>query len=373
MSTDALATVADGIGGQGGNRLEAVVAVEQARAVAQVAAQVQVAQRFPRDLDRVRVELAAACESYELAAVSFWSLPNRGQGLSVHLARELAVLWGNVDYGVHELRRDDERGLSEVQAFCWDMQRNSRATRTFQVPHAITVTNKKTRVQSRQVIVDLQDVYRNNQNAGARAMRECVFATLPRWLVDTAERLLRDTKRRGPGIPLEERRDVIVRGAERFRITRAQLEQRVGRPVAAWTHEDVSDLETIAASIVRGDTTAAEQFDPAEARVSVDELGDPDVVDEARDEQDRPELHGSPPPAPVGDQRPATRDQITKVVLMLKDLDRETDTEQHEWLSQELRRPITSRNDLTRGDASTVIDVLQVLLDERGPMPGGDA
>jgi hypothetical protein len=58
---------------------------------------------------------------------------------------------------------------------------------------------------------------------------------------------------------------------------------------------------------------------------------------------------------------------------MLRDLDVESDADQHAWLTEELRRPITSRNDLTRGDASTVIDVLQTLLDARGDLPGGDA
>lgn len=366
MSTEAIATAAEGIGGQQGQRLEAVVAVEQARAVAQVAAQVQVAQRFPRDLTRVRVELAEACASYELARVSFWALPNRGQGLSVHLARELAVLWGNLDFGVHELRRDDEAHMSEVQAFCWDIQRNSRATRTFQVPHAITVTNRTTRVQSRQAIIDLQDIYRNNQNAGARAMRECVFATLPRWMQDTAERLLRETRRRGPGEPLEQRVATALEWGDRVKVTRAQLEARVGKPAAAWTHEDVSDLEVIASSIGRGETTTAEQFDPAEKRVDVDELTVPDEVPAGADTPSRV-------PEPVGDQRPATRDQVTKLILMLKDLDLETDEQQHAWLTEELRRPITSRKDLTRGDASSVIDVLQVLIDARGDMPGGDA
>jgi hypothetical protein len=366
-TTDALATVGGAVAGQQGDRLEAVVAVEQARAVAQVAAQVQVAQRFPRDLDRVRVELAEACGSYELAAVAFYALPNRGQGLSVHLARELAVIWGNVDYGVHELRRDDDRGLSEVQAFCWDMQRNSRSTRTFQVPHAITVSTGKgaARRQTRQPIVDLQDVYRNNQNAGARAMRECVFGTLPRWLVDTADRLLRETKRRGPGTPLEDRVAKALDWSARVRVTRAQLEQRIGKPVAAWTHEDVSDLETIATSIGRGETTTAEQFDDADRRVDVDELTVPD---------DSPAQPAEPSqvPDPVGDQRPATREQVTKVILMLRDLDIEDDDAQRQWLADELRRPITSRTDMTRGDASSVISVLQALLDERG-LPGGDA
>jgi hypothetical protein len=56
---------------------------------------------------------------------------------------------------------------------------------------------------------------------------------------------------------------------------------------------------------------------------------------------------------------------------MLRDLDVEDDQDQRDWLARELARPIASRNDLTRGDATTVIDVLQALLDQRG-LPTGD-
>jgi phage recombination protein Bet len=75
---------------------------------------------------------------------------------------------------------------------------------------------------------------------------------------------------------------------------------------------------------------------------------------------------------PVGDQRPATREQITKLILMLKDLDIEDDDDQRQWLADELRRPVDSRTSLTRAEASTCIDVLQALIDERGDLPGGE-
>jgi hypothetical protein len=353
-----LANVADRLGGQQGERLEAVVAVEQARAVAQVAAQVQVAQQFPRDLTRIRAELDEACDSHDLAAVAFYALPNRGQGLSVHLARELAVMWGNVDYGVHELRRDDERGASEVQAFCWDMQRNSRATRTFQVPHAITVTDRRTKVQTRQPIVDLQDVYRNNQNAGARAMRECVFATLPRWLVDGAERRLRETLRRGPGKLLPDRIAEALVWARRVRLTQQQLERRVGKPVADWTNEDVAALEVVATSIGRGETTTAEQFDQAPDRVTVDELIPPPPV----------------PPAPrvEGDGRPATQPQIGRLIGKLRDLGYEDDDAQRAWFAAELRRDLGSRTEITRAEFDRLDPILDALIAERGDLPDGD-
>src|SRR6185369_10701708 len=110
-------------------------AVEQARAVAEVAAAVQVAQMNPRDMNRAWAEMRAACDRLGLAEQAFYKVPNRGTGPSVHLARELARIWGNLDYGVHELSRDDVRAMSEVRAFAWDQQTNVRSSRTFQVPH----------------------------------------------------------------------------------------------------------------------------------------------------------------------------------------------------------------------------------------------
>lgn len=359
-TTDPMTDALDRIGGQQGERLEAVVAVEQARAVAQVAAQVQVAQRFPRDMARVLAELEEACESYELAEVSFWALPNRGQGLSVHLARELAVIWGNVDYGVHELRRDDERGLSEVQAFCWDMERNSRATRTFQVPHMIMAPAPGDRSRKvRQPIIDLQDVYRNNQNVGARAMRECVFATLPRKIVRTAEQRLRETLRKGPGVPLEDRVQQALGWARRVRLTQTQLEARVGKPVARWTAEDVAALEVVAASIGRGETTTAEQFDPAEQRVSVDELGAP--------ADDTPAAPAEPSQVaePVGSQRQASQRSLGKLIGLLGDLGVESDEDQREWLTRELQRDVESRTSLTQLEVNTTIPVVETLIEAR--------
>jgi hypothetical protein len=363
MTADALDRLQDRVSGQQGDRLEAVVAVEQARAVAQVAAQVQVAQRFPRDLDRVRRELDDACQSFDLARVAFWALPNRGQGLSVHLARELAVIWGNFDGGVHELRRDDERGMSEVQAFAWDMERNSRNSRTFQVPHAVTV--KRNGRQVREPIVDLQDVYRNNNNAGARAYRECVFATIPRQYVDRAERLLRETLKRGDGKPLAERRRDAVAWFERQRVTLAQLEARVGRPLERWDDEDVASLQVVADSIRRGETTAGEQFDPAERRVTVDELGGDPTDAAPRDRQPAEPAEPSHPTEPVGSQRRASQRSVGKLIGLLSDLGVESDDDQRAWLTRELQRQVDTRATLTQAEVNTTIPVVERLIEVR--------
>ena len=118
-------------------------AVEQARAIAEVQAAVVVAQQCPRDMSRAEQEMRDATGRIALAQRAFYRVPNRGSGPSVHLARELARVWGNVQYGVHELRRDDTAGMSEIQAFAWDVQTNTRSTRTFQVPHQRMVKGER--------------------------------------------------------------------------------------------------------------------------------------------------------------------------------------------------------------------------------------
>jgi hypothetical protein len=240
-------------------------AVEQARAVAEVAAAVQVAQMNPRDMDRAWAEMKAACGRLGLAERAFYSVPNRGGSKpSVHLARELARIWGNLDYGVHELHRDDERGMSEVRAYAWDQQTNMRSSRTFQVPHARMVKGE------RKPLTDLQDVYLNNQNIGARAVRETIFSAMPADFVGEAQEICRATIRNGDGIPLPERIANMVARFKEMSVSVARIETHVGRKRGQWTAADVAELAIVYGSINRGETTADAEF-PAE-RVTAAEI-----------------------------------------------------------------------------------------------------
>lgn len=231
--------------------------VEQARAVAEVAAAVQVAQMNPRDIRRAWAEMQEACGRLGLASRAFYNVKNRGSGPSVHLARELARIWGNMDYGVHELHRDDERGYSEIRAYAWDQQTNMRSSRTFQVPHQRMVKGE------RKPLTDLQDVYLNNQNIGARAVRESIFAALPADFVADAQERCRATIERGDGKPLVDRIAAMVDGFKAtFGVTVAQIETRLGRKRGQWTAVDIADLAVVFSSIKRGETTADQEFPP---------------------------------------------------------------------------------------------------------------
>jgi hypothetical protein len=238
-------------------RISQATAVEQSRAVAEVQAAIIVAQQNPRDIDRAWAEMRVACSRLALANRAFYSVPNRGTGPSVHLARELVRIWGNADYGVKELRRDDEQHESEILAYAWDQQTNVRSTRSFIVPHAKMVG------KDRRALADLSDVYLNNQNVGARAVRECVFTILPADFTAEAQELCNETIKKGDGKPLDQRITDLIEFSKQHDVTLAQLETKVGRKRGQWSAAEVAQFQVVWSSINRGESRVEDEFPPA--------------------------------------------------------------------------------------------------------------
>jgi hypothetical protein len=228
--------------------------VEQTRAVAEVAAAIRVAQDNPRSETVARQAMAETCGRLAVANRAFYEVPNRGAGPSIHLARELARIWGNLDYGVRELSRDDEAGTSEMQVWAWDQQTNARSTRSFIAPHV------RMKGGTRQRLTDIGDIYLSNQNVGARAVRECIFAVLPGWFVAEAEARCKDTIKNGDGRPFEERVKDAVAGFDELGVTVRQLEDRLEVLRPKWTPAHLAQLARIYSSITVDGITAAEYF-----------------------------------------------------------------------------------------------------------------
>ncbi|AHY26960.1 hypothetical protein SEA_NAIRB_44 [Mycobacterium phage Nairb] len=246
--------------------------IEQSRAIAEVQAAVVVAQNCPRDMARAEHEMRDSCGRLAMASRAFYQVTNRGTGPSVHLMRELARIWGNVQYGVTELARNDDKGESEVQAWAWDVQTNTRSTRTFIVPHQKMV--KVNGQRTRRDLDDLQDVYLNNQNIGARAVRECISTVLPTWFTETAQDICRDTLENGEGVPLGQRIENMVNAFAAIDITAAQLEVKVGKKVGQFTAADVAQLGIAYTSITREGFDKAELFPPLPSSTA-DEIAAP--------------------------------------------------------------------------------------------------
>ena len=234
--------------------------VEQSRAVAEVQAAVVVARQAPRDIQRAVAEMRQSCQMPRLAERAFFRY-SRGDaqvtGASIHLARELARCWGNIDYGSKELRRDPGSGVSEMMAFSWDLEANSRSENTFIVPHV-----RDTR-KGRKILEDQRDIYENNANAAARRQRECIFAVLPVWFIEEAKDICAETIRKGVsgnGKTLQQSIADCIAAFGTKGVTRQQMEAKIGRPAGEWIDQDVANLRVIFASISRGETTVSEEF-----------------------------------------------------------------------------------------------------------------
>lgn len=267
------------------NTLSQATAVEQARAVAEVAAAVRVAQENPRDLERCIARMRQACSQKSLADRAFYSLPRAGgrvEGSTVHIARELAACWGNMDYGLRETRRDDAAGESEVLAWAWDQETNTRSSRSFVVPHSIMAG--KGADKKRKPLLDLADIANNNNSVGSRAQREVIFHCLPQWFRDEAELIAARTLQDGGGKTLAQQvADALTHFSDGYSITQAQLEERLQRPAKEWTSQDLGILRIISGELSRGEKRIEDEFGGSSsgaatkgaAKVTVEEITAP--------------------------------------------------------------------------------------------------
>ncbi|WP_375483257.1 hypothetical protein [uncultured Jatrophihabitans sp.] len=242
-------------------------AVEQARAVAEVQGAIVVAQQCPRSTATAVAQMRDSCAQKGLAERAFFRY-SRGSGQitgpSVHLARELARCWGNMQYGIAELRRDDAKGESEMIAFAWDVQTNTRATTTFIVKHG-----RDTR-QGVKALTDMRDIYENNANNGARRLREQIFAILPKWFTEEAQDRCRATLENGGEKSLPQRIADTVRAFEGLGIAVDQLERKIGRDQGNWNAHDVATLTVVGKSIRNGETQREDEF--PDDKVTADEI-----------------------------------------------------------------------------------------------------
>lgn len=247
--------------------------VEMTRAMAQVQAAVVSAKNYPRDAALAHRRVLDACKQMGLAQRAFFRYSRGGTpitGPSVHLARTLAQCWGNVDFGLVELDRDDDRGVSEMLAYAADLETNTRSSTTFLVPHVRSAGGD---IKS---LTDPRDVYETLANNGARRMREMIFAVVPAWLVEEAKEACNATLRGGGGVPLAVR---ITKAIDAFAVGYGVSSERIERSLgdgtnpklsATWDEYDVAKLLTIHQSLKNGETSVDEEFPPV--RITGDDV-----------------------------------------------------------------------------------------------------
>lgn len=218
------------------------------RQAQEVQAAMVVAKRFPRDEVLAMDRILKACQRVSLAQAAVYEYPRGGEtvtGPSIRLAEALAQNWGNVDFGVIEL--EQRPGESQVMAYAWDLETNTRQSKVFTVPHV-----RQTKSGS-YPLKDPRDIYEMVANQGARRMRACILGVIPGDVVDAAITQCDKTLKASNKLPLEERITNMCEAFQNdFQITADALEKYIGRKAQAFSETDVIRLGKVYRSLKDG-------------------------------------------------------------------------------------------------------------------------
>ena len=232
--------------------------IESSRVAAEVYAAILVAQQCPRDLTVVQDDTRVICGMRSLAARAFYKYPKGNKtvtGPTIQLAKELVRIWRNTQWGIVEL--DRQGGRSELLAYAWDCETNSRSSRIVIVEHKRDKSG-----ENPEDLTDMREIMTNNTNIASRHLRETIWTILPAWLTDMAVDLCRHTLEAGDTTPMPQRvKNCIDKFRSEFEVRKDQLVLRLqGRPPADWDVIDLANLQTLFQDIKVGQTTVEREF-----------------------------------------------------------------------------------------------------------------
>ncbi len=237
---------------------QALVEVEQQRAIAEVQSAIILAKKFPRDQIKAMDRILTACQRPTMAEQALYSYSRGGTeitGPSIRLAETIIQNWGNASFGIREL--EQRNGESTVEAFAWDIETNTKQVKTFQVKH------ERHTKKGKYALDDPRDIYELTANQGARRLRACILGIIPGDVVEAAVNQCETTlKAKADTSP--EALKKLVDAFDSFKITKDQIEKRIQRRLDTITPAQIVGLRKIYNSLKDGMSSPADWFEVAE-------------------------------------------------------------------------------------------------------------
>ena len=235
----------------------ALASVDEFRAIAEVQASMAIAKRFPRDEFLAYTRIMNACKRPSLAENAAYAYPRGGTtvtGPSIRLAEVLANAWGNIDYGYREVGSGP--GYTDVEAYAFDKESNSRSCRTFRVAHKRSARGKLTD------LTDPRDVYELVANQASRRIRACILQIIPGDVTEEALKVCEATiKKAGGDVPVIDRIRKMAVAFQDFGVTTEMLERRLGHKLDSAIEQELVQLRRIYNSIRDGAAKREEFFE----------------------------------------------------------------------------------------------------------------
>ena len=227
------------------------------RQAQEVQGQIVMAKKFPRNEVISSNRIVTACKRKKLAEKAEYEYPRGGQkvtGPSIRLAEALAQNWGNIDFGYIELER--RSGETQVMAYAWDLETNSRQTKVFTVPHVretkagnIPLTNPR-------------DIYELVANQAARRVRSCILGIIPGDIVEEAIEQCHRTLIEGEKKPLPDLvKDMARIFQDEFSVPLESIEKYIGCKSSAFSMNDLIRLKKVYISLKDGMAKREEIFE----------------------------------------------------------------------------------------------------------------
>jgi hypothetical protein len=277
---------------------EGTMAIATTRASQEVQAAMVIAKNFPRDETAAIARIMQSCRRKALAEAAIYSYP-RGtttvEGPSIRLAEAMAQAWGNVDFGIVEL--EQKNGESQVMAYAWDLETNTRQTKIFAVPHKRHTRNGDMR------LTDPRDIYEMVANQGARRLRACILGIIPGDVQDQALAQCNKTLASADGEPLIDRVRKMVVAFSDFGVSQDMIEARLGHKVDAISQAEFVNLRKIYQSMKDGAGSREDFFNPAAGETTVGESRTDKLADVLKGNAPAGDAHAAPASSRPGPRR----------------------------------------------------------------------
>lgn len=228
--------------------------IQSSRAMQEVQAAIIMAKKDPRDTIRATDNALAECKRVTLAESAIYTY-RRGdtdiEGPSIRLAEAIARSWGNIQYAIVEVSRDENE--SSMLAYAWDLQTNMMARQEFKVPHTRDASQWQdgTKVKIKKPLTDDRDIYESTANSAARRLRACILRLIPGDVVDACVERCKLTLEQAMGKVEEATPKMLAKFAE-IGVTQQMIEKRLKKSITAITYQNLVNLGNIFNSIRDG-------------------------------------------------------------------------------------------------------------------------
>lgn len=278
--------------------------------------------RFPRNEDEFFQRLLRSCRRYSFAEGASYRfprgkkkiedpdnpgrvkwVPNEISDGTINLAREMARLWGNINFGFEVVY--DGEDSRKLRGFAWDLETNAWSTKESSFKKLI---QRKIDNVTQWVVPDERDLLELTNRNGSKLIRNCIFEVIPSDYKDEARAMasktvLANTKDADP----DALRKAIITAFGEINVSVKLLERYLGHSVADSTVEELASLRVMFRTIRDGNATFFDYLDarrgedaedgsqPGDERPSTGELN----VDDLTASSDANRGHGKDGMAPI--------------------------------------------------------------------------